>query len=116
MLKLAVLPFLFVAMNPPQAAKAPAERTGGKPIEFKKSVLPIVKKSCLGCHAGPYPADRIDLSKFKTQADVNKDVRLWRKVGHQVAEGHMPPSGSPKLSAKDRKTIVDYCSQLRRPS
>lgn len=114
MLKLSTLPFLVAVFVTPPSAQTPA-KAPSKPIEFKKSVLPVVKKYCIGCHAGPQAADGIDLSTFKSQADVDKNLRLWRKVGREVREGHMPPSTAAQPSAKDRKTIVDYCNGLKKP-
>ena len=111
---MSVLPFLFVALNPQPPVQTP-QTSGAKPIEFKRTVVPLVKKYCVGCHAGPKAADGIDLTKFKTQADVDKNLRLWRKVGREVGEGHMPPSSAAQPNAKDRKTIVDYCNGLKKP-
>ncbi len=106
MLKLAMLPFLaFAFLLQPRKAS--------KPVDFKKSIAPFVKKYCVGCHSGPNAKAGIDLSKFKIQADVDRNTRVWKRAGREVGGGNMPPQNAPaQPKDAERKLFTDWCAQL----
>ena len=72
---------------------------------FAKDVQPLIKKNCLACHTGAYAADKVDLSKIKTEADAKKNLKLLKKAWSEVEAGKMPPKGAPKPSAVHKKSF-----------
>lgn len=72
---------------------------------FAKDVKPTLQKYCVGCHAGPYAPDKVDLAKIKTEADAKKHLKMLQKGLHEVEENKMPPKGSPKPTAAQLKAF-----------
>lgn len=109
MLKLAMLPLIAAGflVQPPSSQNPP------KPVDFKKTIAPFVKKYCAPCHSGPNAKQGIDFSKFKTQADVDKNTRIWRRAGKEVAEGQMPPSTAALMPKDAEKSLFSaWCAAL----
>lgn len=79
----------------------------GKP-SFTKDVKPTLDKFCIGCHSGAKPADGIDFSKIKTDADAKKSFKVLRKSLSEVQEGAMPPRGMTKPSAAQVKAFAAW--------
>ncbi len=109
---LLLLPLIVVGCNsqqtPPTSPKPVATGT------YENTVLPISKKFCWKCHSGEKPAKGIDLSKYKTQADVEKNTRAWRRAGREVSGNQMPPKSEPQMSDAEKKAFTDYCKALPR--
>jgi hypothetical protein len=81
--------------------KRPASCPGTAP-NFEKDVLPILKRSCLGCHSGDGMAsDGHDFSKM--------DVLLAQKsrMGVQVAACAMPPR-QVKFATTDANVLLNW--------
>ena len=78
--------------------------------EFHNKVYPIIEKHCISCHDGDIAEGNIDLSQFAGGSGQNlfTDVRIWRKVIHEVDEYRMPPKDKPKLSYNERKTLHNW--------
>lgn len=83
----------------PVPAPTPTPQPGGdKSAEFVTKALPIIKKSCLGCHA----------SDAFTQS-----LAGWQgsKAKAEVSSSDMPPPGSPAakaITAADRSILTSF--------
>jgi len=75
---------------------------------YSKDVLPVLTKYCGGCHSGKDATAGISVSKFKSEADVKKDLATWEKISKNLGSGHMPPKGMPQPSPIQRKNIVEW--------
>lgn len=113
MLKLAFLPFFAAIVMPPVVPSAPQD-AGANATEFKKQVVPFVKKYCVSCHGPKDPADGIDLSKYKTIEDVMKNTKVWKKSGREVDSAKMPPKDSKQPSAKEKTAFTTWAKSLPR--
>ncbi len=98
------------ASAPPQAQKATA-----KPADFKKQIAPFMQKFCIACHSGARPADGIDFSVYKTQADVDKNTRPLRKAGREVEGGEMPPRNAKNQPTDAQRTMfANWAKSLKK--
>ena len=87
---------------------------GGKPApdRFAGDARPFLQKFCYGCHSGPNATAGLDLSKYKSDAQVLAASAIWRKVAQFVGNGHMPPEGSLKPNPGQRQQLVTYIDRV----
>ena len=101
-------PAIAADKTPPTAAKTPA---------FEKTVLPILKARCTGCHSGTKPKAGLDLSSRRgvlTGSDNGAVVRLnaaeSSRLWGVLASNRMPPKG-PKLTAAEKGLIRTWINE-----
>jgi hypothetical protein len=132
--------FLFAIPFVTLSAMAFAD-TATTPIDFNKTVLPILKNSCYACHVAgadkPYAskdplvekkiakvvADGLDALTmgdkfpFPTEQNAGKQLHHLEKV---LSKGFMPPESQAKLglglplSDKDRKVLLNWVAQQQK--
>ena len=83
---------------------------------FEKTVLPILKESCLECHGGKKVKGHVDFSEILTAEDADANFELWETVVEVIEAGEMPPEEEPQLSRGNKKTIVDWYHQRKKAS
>ncbi len=71
--------------------------------EFTKSVAPILKTYCVGCHGGDKP--KADLALDTLAADFAEQGETWKMVLERVDDGTMPPKGKPQPTADERRVV-----------
>ncbi|MFT5494536.1 MAG: hypothetical protein ACI8V5_004941, partial [Limisphaerales bacterium] len=69
--------------------------------DFTSRIQPLVAKYCLGCHSTEKHKGELDLERFKSQADVRKDAKVWQQILHQFEIGEMPPEGKSQPTAEE---------------
>jgi hypothetical protein len=69
--------------------------------DFSTDIQPLISKYCLGCHSTEKQKGELDLERFKSQAEVRKDAKVWQQVLHQFEIGEMPPEGKPQPTAEE---------------
>lgn len=113
MLKLAILPIIALGVvgQVPNKLKKIEEPK----LDYKKDIAPIMKDLCLSCHTGKDAADNIDLSKYKTQADAIKDVKLWKKALREVESKAMPPKGAKQPTEAQKTKFKTWVKSLPKP-
>jgi len=81
-------------------------------VDFRKSVEPILTKSCLNCHGPKKAKGRLRIDQLNPDLLTGPDVEPWREVFNALSKSEMPPENEPDyaLSAKDRGNIVDWLS------
>ncbi|CAN1504635.1 Cytochrome c-like domain containing protein [Fimbriimonadaceae bacterium] len=98
----------IVAFSPTAQAKQQK-----KPEVVKTTVNPFVKKYCVSCHGAKDPADGVNLTGLKTDADVKKAAKMWKKAGREVLAKKMPPQGSVMPKDEERKKFIDALNSLK---
>jgi hypothetical protein len=73
---------------------------------FRKSVTPLLRQYCLGCHAGKKPKGDLDLGKLT--ADVGHNGRAWKAVLERLGDRSMPPRGKPQPPAAEVRAVTDW--------
>ena len=92
------LPWFFPALG--QAEALP---------DFEQNVKPVLAKYCYGCHGAEKQKGKLRLDTMST--DLLGDPRSaerWHEVRAVINLGEMPPDEEPKLSAEERKAVLDW--------
>ena len=76
--------------------------------DFEREVKPVLAKRCYGCHGAEKQKGKLRLDTMST--DLLKDPRSaerWHEVRAVINLGEMPPEDEPKLTAEERRVILD---------
>ncbi|MBL8222307.1 MAG: DUF1587 domain-containing protein, partial [Bryobacterales bacterium] len=75
--------------------------TTPKPDEaaYRKTVAPLIEKSCLACHNDRTQSGSVNLSSFTGAASIHEQREGWEKVLQKIESGEMPPKGMPRPPA-----------------
>lgn len=79
---------------------------------FQKSVMPILKKSCMNCHGPKKSEGRLRIDTLNPDLLAGPDVERWREIYNAVSNSEMPPADEPgyALANNDRASMVDWLS------
>ena len=80
--------------------------------EYQERVLPVLSKSCMGCHNEKSKAGSLSLEAFNDPAAALADHAIWPKVLDRVAAGTMPPASAPALSSADRDAVTGWIRMI----
>jgi hypothetical protein len=83
-----------------------------KADEFVQKVRPIVQKYCVSCHGPEKKKGDLDLSTFKTIADVLHKPEVWKLAVEKVNAFEMPPKGKPEPSHDDKAFLNKWLEKL----
>lgn len=82
-------------------------------VKFDKEIRPLLVKYCQKCHSGEKPKGEFNLTRFKTEASIQKARSAWRKVLTVVSEDEMPPD-DPLPTPAERQKIVEWVEAATR--
>ena len=77
--------------------------------DFEREVKPVLAKRCYGCHGAEKQKGKLRLDTMST--DLLKDsmsAERWHEVRAVINLGEMPPEDEPKLTAEERRVILDW--------
>lgn len=79
---------------------------------FQKSVMPLLKKSCMNCHGPKKSEGRLRIDTLNPDLLTGPDVERWREIYNAVSNSEMPPADEPgyALANNDRASMVDWLS------
>jgi hypothetical protein len=63
---------------------------------FEKSVKPILKNTCSGCHNATLVSGGVNLLPYMEASTVAEDRASWEKILQKIESGEMPPKGVPR--------------------
>ncbi len=89
-----------------RALPAPVE------AEFARSVRPLLRRYCLGCHSTAKRAGELDLERFRTAADLSRGAKAWSHVPEMLNGGEMPPKGALQPSAQERRALSGWARRF----
>lgn len=75
---------------------------------YRKSIEPILKESCVGCHGPESEEGNIRLDTLDPDLVKGKDTKWWVEVLGVLNNGEMPPPDEVQMSADDRSKVVDW--------
>lgn len=103
--------FIAVATAAGQSPARPARDDLAQ--RFTTEVLPVLKNNCLSCHGAEKQEAKLDLSGFKSEADVVKNFRIWETVAERLEAEDMPPEKAPRRpTAGERQAVVKWIREL----
>ncbi|MFA6544870.1 MAG: DUF1592 domain-containing protein [Limisphaerales bacterium] len=82
----------FVVVISPASAAAP---------DFKRTVVPFMKKHCYECHDDKTTKGDLNLTKFKDDVNILREHKHWKSVLSQVNTGEMPPKKKARPTAQE---------------
>lgn len=91
------------------------------PVSFEKSIAPILKDNCIGCHSDGTKRGNLALSTFNglRKAVAAKPALIQRRANQSLLalrliapdEKQRMPKGKPQLAQKDIQTIANWINQ-----
>src|SRR5215218_9433551 len=91
-----LLPVLAIGAGLASGADQPA--TNPAQPAYEKEIRPLLQQFCLGCHGAQHPSGGVNLARYATATDLQRDQTTWRKVLVQLRERSMSPRGAPRLA------------------
>lgn len=94
-------------------AKATDEIPKANLAYFQKSVMPILRKSCINCHGPKKSEGRLRIDQLNPDLLAGPDVERWRELYNAVSNSEMPPENEPgyALAETDRGSMVDWLGE-----
>ena len=84
----------------------PTQAAGFSSAAFEKSVRPLLKEYCLGCHSTEKQKGDLDLERFTSAAEMLKHPKVWQGVVEQLGLGEMPPKDKPQPTSAERERFL----------
>ena len=89
-----------------------AQATQAHAAEFQQDVLPVLAKSCLGCHSEKAQAGKLNLEPLRDPATTATHTAVWQSVLEKVSAGAMPPPTAKPLTDAERAAVVGWIKKL----
>ena len=89
-----------------------AQATQAHAAEFQQDVLPVLAKSCLGCHNEKAQAGKLNLEPLRDPATTATHTAVWQSVLEKVSAGAMPPPTAKPLTDAERTAVVGWIKKL----
>ena len=80
--------------------------------QFDQQVRAIVIDYCSECHSPDLSEADIDLTDFKSLADVQKSLPVWQKVAEMLDSDQMPPKDAKQLADSQRGLLRKWLENL----
>jgi hypothetical protein len=105
-----ILPFLVAALLPGarflHKSPGPLAEAETRESAFDARVSPVLKKYCLGCHAGKKAKG--DLALDTLIPDFDKNGPAWKEVLSRLDDHSMPPKGKPQPTTEERAAVRQW--------
>ena len=75
---------------------------------FEKTVQPLLRGSCSGCHNQKLPSGGLNIAPFLAPASLAVQREGWERIVAKLRTGEMPPKGMPKPSATELGVLLEY--------
>ena len=89
-----------------------AQATQAHAAEFQQDVLPVLAKSCLGCHSEKTQAGKLNLEPLRDPATTATHTDVWQKVLDKMSAGAMPPPTAKPLADAERTAVIGWIKGL----
>jgi len=73
-----------------------------------QKVKGTMDKFCVPCHSGKQPSAGLDLTEYKTVAQMVKARATWDKVATSISTKHMPQMGMPQPTDEERSVVAQW--------
>jgi len=81
---------------------------------FTENVRPLLKSHCYACHGKEKHEAKLNLSNFDSVQAVAENPQLWQLVRQRLEAEEMPPEDAKtKLSAQQRRAIIDWIKEAQ---
>lgn len=80
--------------------------------QFERIVRPIVIEHCAECHSQKLAEAEIDLTEYKSLADIQHNLVVWQKVAEMLDSNQMPPKDSKQPTDSQRKELRSWLDEM----
>lgn len=90
----------------------PADTQAPQPqlAAFRKTVEPVLKKTCVQCHGPDTQEGHIRIDTLDPDLLHGKDVSWWIEILGVLNNGEMPPPDDVEFAESDRSKVVEWLS------
>lgn len=74
--------------------------------DFLKDVRPVLAEFCITCHSTEKQKGDLDLERFTSTEQVQRDPIVWQHALEQIRDSEMPPKDKPQPSAEQLKELT----------
>jgi mono/diheme cytochrome c family protein len=93
------------------AADATSLNTSDSKSEFKRDVLPVLKKHCFDCHGASDEKGGVRLEGLSQDLITDRQAaETWHEVLNVVSAGEMPPEDASVMTATETRTLTQWVS------
>jgi hypothetical protein len=82
------------------------------PEEFQKAVVPVLAKSCSGCHNDRARMGNLSLQAYTDPAAALTHPEVWQKVLEKLVAGEMPPRNAAPLAAEELAAVIAWIKKV----
>jgi mono/diheme cytochrome c family protein len=94
-----------ISIFPLVVAFALGSVNGAKAAPGFAEILPVLDKQCFKCHNAEKEKGGVDLARYKSEEEVTKGYKVWRRVLEQLETGEMPPE-EDKITSEERRALI----------
>jgi hypothetical protein len=80
--------------------------------EFQKAVVPVLSKSCIGCHNDRARMGNLSLQSYTDPAAALAHPEVWQKVLDKLAAGEMPPRNVAPVPPADLNAVMGWLKSV----
>lgn len=99
---------LLVCVVAPRMAAGSNPRVKIDTVGFERTVLPLLNRSCAGCHNERVMSGSLNLAPFAYPESLHERRDEWERVIQKVRTGEMPPKGVPRPAQPQVDAFVTY--------
>ena len=93
------------------AAEATSSTASDPKSDFKRDVLPVLKKHCFDCHGQKDSKGGVRLEGLSQDMTTDrKAVEVWHEVLNVVSAGEMPPEDASVMTADETRKLTQWVS------
>jgi mono/diheme cytochrome c family protein len=89
-------------------ALVPSARRAQDRADFEKTIQPFLADNCYACHNEKRKSGELNLTAYKTAADLAQHREQWETILLKLKTGEMPPKGAPRPDAAELKAVVSW--------
>jgi hypothetical protein len=78
---------------------------------FVREISPFLATYCHSCHNPKKEAGELDLTRYRTEADILRDRKTWSQVVRQLKAGAMPPAGRRRPPESEVRSVVAWIEE-----
>lgn len=109
---LIVMVYLGSVLGGTTGLVAHAEEPSPRAAEYLTKIHPLLLRHCSECHNADLSEADIDLTAFRSPADLRQHVAVWQKVVEVVETEQMPPPEAMALAEADRAVLVRWLREF----
>lgn len=79
-------------------------------LDFARDIRPLLETHCYDCHEGSAGKGGVDLARYLTEADLQRDLAKLTAIQSSIHERLMPPEGGKgaALAEEDRVRLAEW--------